>query len=130
MRPRPNIVPHLTEVQTSSFPSGHSMMSAVIYLTLGVLLSRLVVGAVMRFYVVAVAMLLTALVGFSRVFLGVHYPSDVVAGWTAGLAWALICLLVARILQHRGSVENPGEQTESPLERPHKTGQTPPERLP
>jgi len=120
MRPRPSVVPHLTEVQTSSFPSGHSMMSAVIYLTLGVLISRLMVRPVVRFYIMAVACTLTVLVGLSRVFLGVHYPTDVVAGWAAGLAWALLCLLVARILQRRGTVERAGEETERLSEGPHE----------
>lgn len=119
-RARPDIVPHLTNVNTPSFPSGHSMMSAVVYLTLGALLSRLVVGPGVRAYILITALTLTFLVGVSRVYLGVHYPTDVVAGWAAGLAWALICLLVARILQSRGAVERPGEKTEHPLtEKPH-----------
>lgn len=114
-RPRPEIVPHLSEVHTASFPSGHSMMSAVIYLTIGVLISRLVAGPLLRAYILGVAILVTLLVGVTRVYLGVHYPTDVLAGWTAGLAWALICLLVARILQHKGKVEQPGEETANPL---------------
>lgn len=119
-RARPDIVPHLTNVHTPSFPSGHSMMSAVVYLTLGALLSSLVVGAGVRAYILITALTLTFFVGVSRVYLGVHYPTDVVAGWAAGLAWALICLLVAKILQSRGEVELPGEHTEHPLtEKPH-----------
>jgi undecaprenyl-diphosphatase len=114
-RPRPSVVPHLAEVHSSSFPSGHSMMSAVIYLTLGALISRLVAGSMLRAYIMGVALFLTLAVGLTRVFLGVHYPTDVLAGWSAGLSWALICLLVARILQHRGKVEQPGERTEHPL---------------
>ncbi len=115
-RARPDVVPHLADVHTASFPSGHSMMSAVIYLTLGALLSRLVVGRLLRGYILGVAMLVTILVGLTRVYLGVHYPTDVLAGWAAGLGWALICLLVARILQHKGKVEQPGEKTENPLQ--------------
>lgn len=107
LRSRPDVVPHLTEVQTPSFPSGHSMMSAVVYLTLGMLLSRLVAQSKHRFYIISTAIILTVLIGISRIFLGVHYPTDVLAGWTAGLTWALICLLIARILQHRGTVEQP-----------------------
>lgn len=114
-RPRPDIVPHLAEVHTASFPSGHSMMSAVIYLTLGALLSPLVANLMLRSYIVGVSIVLTVLVGITRVFLGVHYPTDVLAGWSAGLAWALVCLLIARILQRRGKVEQPGEETVNPL---------------
>lgn len=104
-RPRPSVVLPLTQVHTSSFPSGHSMMSAVVYLTLGSLLARLVARRRLKLYILAVAVLLTLLVGLSRVYLGVHYPTDVLAGWMAGLVWALLCWLVARHLQRRGAVE-------------------------
>jgi undecaprenyl-diphosphatase len=104
-RPRPVVVPHLMEERSSSFPSGHSMMSAVVYLTLGALLDRFVEGRRLKLYCLVVAMLLTMLVGCSRVFLGVHYPTDVLGGWTAGLTWAVLCWLVARYLQKRGAVE-------------------------
>ena len=104
-RPRPNVVPRLMDVRTSSFPSGHSLMSAVVYLTLGALLDRFVEGRRLKLYCLGVALVLTLLVGCSRVFLGVHYPSDVLGGWTAGLTWAVLCWLVARYLQKRGAVE-------------------------
>jgi undecaprenyl-diphosphatase len=104
-RPRPVVVPHLSLVYTSSFPSGHSMMSAIVYLTMGALLARMVVRRPLKFYVLAVALLLTGLVGGSRVYMGVHYPTDVLAGWTAGLVWATLCWLVFRKLQRRGTVE-------------------------
>jgi len=107
-RPRPGVT-HFSHVYTSSFPSGHSMMSAAVYLTLGVLLTRLVTGRFVKFYFLSVALLITFLVGVSRVYMGVHYPTDVLAGWTAGLVWALICWLVARYLQRRGKVEQPNE---------------------
>ncbi len=107
-RPRPDVVPRLAEVQTSSFPSGHSLMSAVVYLTLGALLTQFVQQWRSRVYVFVLACFLTVVVGMSRVFLGVHYPTDVLAGWSAGLVWALLCWLVARILQQRGQVEQPG----------------------
>jgi len=107
-RPRPDIVPHLADVDTASFPSGHSMMSAVAYLTLGALLGRLVTRPLLKLYFLAVACLLTGLVGVSRVYLGVHYPTDVLAGWLAGLVWATFCWLVARWLQNRGQVESGG----------------------
>lgn len=104
-RPRPSEVPHLSLVYTSSFPSGHSMMSAVVYLTLGALLARFVGRWRLRIYCLVVAVLLTGLVGISRVYMGVHYPTDVLAGWTAGLVWATLCWLVARYLQYRRAVE-------------------------
>jgi undecaprenyl-diphosphatase len=104
-RPRPEIVVHLSHVYTSSFPSGHSMLAAVVYLTLGALLARFIEGRWSKFYFLGIAMLLTLVVGVSRVYMGVHYPTDVLAGWTAGLAWAVVCWLVARYLQRRGAVE-------------------------
>ena len=104
-RPRPEVVPHLMPARFSSFPSGHSMMSAVVYLTLGALVARLVPSRRLRFYALAVAVALTGMVGVSRVFMGVHYPSDVLAGWCAGLVWATLCWLVERRLQRRGVIE-------------------------
>jgi undecaprenyl-diphosphatase len=107
-RDRPDIVPHLSHVMTTSFPSGHSMLSAVVYLTLGALLGRFVESGVLKAYFLFVALTLTILVGLSRVYLGVHFPTDVLAGWSAGLAWAVLCWLVARRLQRRGTVEREG----------------------
>lgn len=104
-RPRPELVPHLSHVSTSSFPSGHSMMSAVVYMTLGALLARLVERHALKLYMVGVALVLTGLVGLSRIYMGVHYPTDVLAGWSAGLSWAVFCWLSARFLQRRGAVE-------------------------
>jgi undecaprenyl-diphosphatase len=104
-RPRPDLVPHLAQVYTSSFPSGHAVSSAVVYLTLGALLSQLVEEQKLKVYFLGVAFFLTFVVGLSRVMLGVHYPSDVLAGWSVGLAWALLCWMVASHLQRRGKVE-------------------------
>jgi undecaprenyl-diphosphatase len=104
-RPRPDLVPHLARVDSMSFPSGHAVSSAVIYLTLGALLSQLVQPRNQKAYFLAVAGVLTFLVGLSRIVLGVHYPSDVLAGWAVGLAWALICWMAAAYLQRRGTVE-------------------------
>lgn len=106
-RPRPDIVPHLAHVSTASFPSGHSMLSAVVYLTLGALLSRLIGDRRSRVYALIMAILTSVLVGVSRVYVGVHYPSDVLAGWTAGLAWAVLCWLAAYRLQQRAPIVPP-----------------------
>ena len=106
-RPRPDLVPHGATVYTASFPSGHATMAAVVYLTLGVLLARTRANRAIRIYILSAAMLLTVLVGISRVYLGVHWPTDVIAGWAAGTAWALLCWLVMLWLQQRGNVEEP-----------------------
>ncbi|CAD7038205.1 phosphatase PAP2 family protein [Pseudorhizobium halotolerans] len=95
-RPRPDIVPHLVEVHDLSFPSGHAMVSAATYLTLGALLSGAEPTRTTRLYTIGVAVFLTFIIGLSRVYLGVHYPTDVLGGWCAGATWALICWLIAR----------------------------------
>jgi undecaprenyl-diphosphatase len=107
-RPRPTVVPPLVEVHSASFPSGHSMLSAVVYLTLGALLARTTTRRRLRVYFIAVALALTFVVGLSRVYLGVHYPTDVVGGWAAGALWALVCALGAQALQRRNVVDKPG----------------------
>jgi undecaprenyl-diphosphatase len=105
-RPRPSLVPHLSHVSSSSFPSGHSLLAAVVYLTLGSLLAAVMPNRKLQIYVLSVAVMLTLFVGASRVYLGVHYPTDVLAGWLAGLVWALLCWLVARWLQLQEKVED------------------------
>jgi undecaprenyl-diphosphatase len=105
-RPRPELVPHGAEVYTASFPSGHSMMSAVVYLTLGALLARTQSSQGAKVYILSVAVILTVLVGTSRVYLGVHWPTDVLAGWALGGVWALLCWLAMLWLQAGGQVED------------------------
>jgi undecaprenyl-diphosphatase len=108
-RPRPTVVPHLTHVLTESFPSGHAMLSAIVYLTLGALLAQLVERRWLKAYLVGVALALTLLIGLTRVYLGVHYPTDVLGGWMAGLGWALLTALVARAVKRH----SPGLREES-----------------
>ena len=110
-RARPDVVPHLREVVTMSFPSGHALMSAVVYLTLGALSMRIAGRRITKFYCMAMAMLITALVGASRVYLGVHYPTDVIAGWLIGLSWALLCWMLERTLERRAGWKR--ERTEA-----------------
>jgi undecaprenyl-diphosphatase len=110
-RPRPELVPHGMETYSASFPSGHSMMAAVVYLTLGALLARHQAQPRMKVYVLVVAVFLTVLVGLSRIYLGVHWPTDVLAGWCLGAAWAILCWFGMLWLQRRGTVERPSEGT-------------------
>lgn len=106
-RPRPELVPHGSIVYTASFPSGHSMMSATVYLTLAALVSRIVRRRRLRVYLVTTAVVLTLLVGFSRIYLGVHWPTDVLAGWTVGAIWALGASVLMLRLQLRRTIERP-----------------------
>ncbi len=110
-RPRPEIVPHLAYASSTSFPSGHSMMSAVTYLTLGALLARSHERKSVKAFSLLVAAGICFLVGVTRVYLGVHWPTDVLAGWTAGAVWALLCWVVARRLQTRRALERDVERT-------------------
>ncbi len=95
-RPRPDLVGRLVDVNSASFPSGHAMNSAVIYLTLGVLLANTRTEPAVRVYFLLVAICLTLTIGFSRVYLGVHWPNDVLAGWAIGASWALLCAVFVR----------------------------------
>ena len=100
-RPRPDVVQHLVDVTTASFPSGHAMNSAVVYLTLAVMLAEAEKDGRARIYVLSCGVLLTVLVGLSRVYLGVHWPTDVIAGWAVGALWALMCSVIAYLLMKR-----------------------------
>ena len=94
-RPRPDLVAHIVDVSTASFPSGHAMMSAITYLTLGALLASAEPNPRLRWFLMGIAVFLTLAIGFSRVYLGVHYPTDVLAGWILGSGWAILWLAVA-----------------------------------
>ncbi|MDB5595860.1 MAG: phosphoesterase, partial [Hyphomicrobiales bacterium] len=112
-RARPDLIPGAPHVFTASFPSGHAMLSAVTYLTLGALLARLDPRRGVKMYLLLVAFTLTILVGISRVALGVHWPTDVLAGWCVGSAWALLCTIVAARVHTRAlpeAIESAGTQ--------------------
>lgn len=103
-RPRPDLTT-MSEQFTASFPSGHAMLSAVTFLTLGAVLAQLAPTRALRIFSFTMAIILTVMVGMSRIYMGVHFPSDVLAGWCLGAAWALICSTVALFLQRRGTVD-------------------------
>lgn len=117
-RPRPDLAT-MSQQFTSSFPSGHAMLSAVTFLTLGAILSQLAPTRALRIYVIVAAILLTVLVGVSRVYMGVHFPSDVLAGWCLGAAWALACSMLAYWLQKRRKLSAPALTPIDPIAVPH-----------
>ncbi len=100
-RPRPDLVPHEAFVYSKSFPSGHAMMSAATYLTLGAMLAQAEKSRQLKIFFVTLGLLIMLVVGVSRVYLGVHWPTDVLAGWAAGGAWALACWSVAHMIERR-----------------------------
>ncbi|HEY3814638.1 MAG TPA: phosphatase PAP2 family protein [Caulobacteraceae bacterium] len=112
-RERPPLAYRLETVVNASFPSGHAMLSAVAYLTLAVLLARVQKQKRLKAYVVAVAVITAGLVGVTRIYLGVHWTTDVLAGWSIGAAWAVTCwfasFLWERITRHR--LDEPANQS-------------------
>ena len=106
-RARPDLVEHLVTIHTASFPSGHATMSTVVYLTLASLIVRLVEDWRVRIYVMSVAIATAVLIGVSRVYLGVHWPTDVMAGWAIGAAWASLSWLVVSVLRRLRGKGNP-----------------------
>jgi len=120
-RDRPDLVPHGMEVQTASFPSGHSLMSAVTWLTVATIMAQTLKDRRSKVFVISMAILIAMLVGFSRVYLGVHWPTDVLAGWSVGAAWALMIWLIARRLQQRSQIEPEGG-----AENEHNAAASPP----
>ncbi|MFW8589387.1 phosphatase PAP2 family protein [Glaciecola sp. 2405UD65-10] len=95
-RPRPDLVPHGSYVYTSSFPSGHAMMSSLVYFTIAGLLAQQNTQQRIRIFMFTLATFITLAIGVSRVYLGVHYPSDVIAGWIVGTSWAMLIYFVYR----------------------------------
>ncbi|WP_148596768.1 phosphatase PAP2 family protein [Aquisphaera giovannonii] len=113
-RPRPDVVLQLTPAYLSSFPSGHTMNSAVVYLTIGLILSRLSTGVRLRAYAILLPSFLTLTVGLTRIYLGVHYPTDVVAGWAAGAAWMAVVWFLTRRLPIPRSLASADRLPDSP----------------
>lgn len=101
-RPRPQFVPAGDYPYSASFPSGHALLATATYLTISSIVAQLIRPAHLKAYVILVAFVIVGLVGFSRVYLGVHWPTDVLAGWTIGAVWALFWWLVVRWLRRRG----------------------------
>ncbi len=93
-RPRPDIVPHLDRISDLSFPSGHSFNSAAVYLCMALTIARLAPRR--RGALIGAAMGLSLAIAFSRVWLGVHYPTDAMAGWLGGVGWALLLNALGR----------------------------------
>jgi len=116
-RPRPDLVSHEVVVYTQSFPSGHAMQSALTYLTLAAVLARVQPRRRLKAYLLLCALLVTLLVGASRVYLGVHWPTDVLAGWAGGAAWAALSWLAVVVLQERGRYRLGGEAELGPGSR-------------
>lgn len=100
-RPRPDLVEQLDVIHTASFPSGHATAITVMYLTLASLFVRFLPTLREKIYVLAVAVFVAVLVGLTRVYLGVHWPSDVLAGWALGAAWASFTWSIAVILERK-----------------------------
>ena len=110
-RERPTIVEHIEVVGGLSFPSGHSLIAAVLYPTLGMLVASNLRQRHLKVFVFTVAALLALIVGFTRVYLGVHYPSDVLGGWLLGVAFALAAGIVIQALKKQHIVERPPGET-------------------
>jgi len=106
-RARPVLVPHESYVYSHSFPSGHSALSAATFLTTAAILSSLEQRKSAKGFVFGIAVLLTAAIGLSRVYLGVHWPSDVVGGWALGATWALAARLALSLWRGPGPPEIP-----------------------
>lgn len=118
-RPRPQLFPWAARALSSSFPSGHAMSSTIVYLTVAYLAARLQRRRGARWATMLVAVVVVLLVCASRVYLGVHYPSDVAAGIAIGLAWAALCLAALEAIQVVGHRRAPREMQEQELPAHH-----------
>lgn len=111
-RTRPPDIYRTVETLNASFPSGHALLSTVVYLTLGAMLARAAKGRRLKSYIMGVAIVIALIVGCSRVYLGLHWPSDVVAGWSMGAAWASVCWLAERSVRSRFVGQQPAQSGE------------------
>jgi undecaprenyl-diphosphatase len=118
-RPRPSIILHTVYTVSSSFPSGHAMSAAIVYSTVAYLAARLQKRLWARWLLMIIAFIVIMLIAFSRLYLGVHYPSDVVAGIVIGLAWAAFCMAALEAIQKYGARHHPGiHEDERPAPAP------------
>ncbi len=113
-RPRPTIVVAIDPPGDESFPSGHSMISSALYPTLATLIARALPTRRLRVFTVACGIFMAGMIGVSRLYLGVHYPTDVLAGWTVGVTWALVCGVVARKLAPQVAAVEPPLAADEP----------------
>ena len=113
IRERPEIVPHLVEVSSASFPSGHAMNSAMVYLTLAALLASTERSRRVKVFLMFTALFLTLIVGASRVYLGVHWPTDVLAGWGVGSSWAVLSSIIAYNVYSRRTLSRPSSENKT-----------------
>ena len=111
-RERPDMALRAVEAMNPSFPSGHAMMSAVVFLTVGALSARFAQRRRVKAFALGAAVAATLLVGVTRVYLGVHWPSDVLAGWCVGAGWAMACWLLAWALQRPWRRDSPANPTQ------------------
>ena len=107
-RVRPSSVEHLVVTTSASFPSGHALLSAAIILTIGGLMAFAARKPIERKVIVCTALFVTVCVGLSRIWLGVHWPSDVLAGWMFGMAWAAVTLWLAKRIDRQGQTRTNG----------------------
>ncbi len=128
-RDRPPEAWRAVETLNASFPSGHALLSAVFYLSIGVMLTRAFPKRRFKAYVLGVALLLTLIVGLTRVYLAAHWATDVLAGWSVGAAWAMALWLVAYAVQRRQAVHTGGPHDEAaPVDEEEVEDPDPPER--
>jgi len=117
-RSRPPEAYHAMGTLNASFPSGHALLATVAYLTLGAMLAQAMKKRRLKAYVIGWAVALAMIVGLSRIYLGVHWTSDVLAGWSLGAAWAMSCWIIERWLAWRLAPPEAAAEPPSPVAPP------------